>query len=109
MLRIVTLGARRGPAPSVAVARPQAIGAQPPPQCGAADPKSARRLGQLATRAFERVENRLALALGQRPLAVAVGEEQHFAQLGGPLLQGPCAPAKRDELLAQAFAVMRAA
>src|SRR5713226_7569389 len=94
------LGAHGG-ALSRPLAGPQPVGPQPAPQRGAADPESACRLGQLALRDLERIEDRLALLLRERPGLVATRQEHHLPELRRALLQRARPAAQRHQALAQ--------
>src|SRR5439155_350306 len=97
------LDPRRGPGGSVVVG-PEPIGSQPAPQRGTADTEPSRRLGQLAVRHLERVEDGLAFALGQGLALSAVRQKHHFTEPKGALLQGAGSAAELNGALAQALA-----
>src|SRR2546426_6150012 len=100
------LGARRGPGAPVPVG-PEPIGSQPAPQRGSADAEPSRGLGQLPMRHLERVEDGLALALGQRrAVSAGAGQKHHFTELERALLQRACPAAEGHEPLAQIIAPM---
>src|SRR6266480_5840110 len=81
-----------------------AVGAQSPPQRGATDAQPAGGFGQLAACRLQGVENRLALAIGERAAAVrrgARGQDQRLAELHRSVPQAGGTAAEGDELLAR--------
>src|SRR5256885_16988814 len=66
---------------------PEAVRAQPPPQRGAADSEPAGRLGQLAVRLLQGVEDRQSFTLRERLRVIAVGQEDRLTELRRALLQ----------------------
>src|SRR5213080_3997213 len=87
----------------------QPIGSQPAPQRGTADAEPSCGLRQSAGRRLQRVEDGLALALGQRRTVAAVRQEHYFTELERALFQGSGPAAERHEPVAQVLAPMRRA
>src|SRR5882762_411740 len=102
------LDARRGPGASVPIG-PEPIGSQPAPQGRTTDAEPSRGFGQFAVRHLERVENGVALALGQRRAVSAVRQEHDFTELERALLQRSRPASERNQPLAQVLAPMRRA
>src|SRR5207302_7546838 len=84
--------------------RPEAVGAQPSPQSGAADAEPAGRLGQLAVRLLQGVEDRQPFALRERRRVITVGQEDRLTELRRALLQRAGPAAQADEPLSQGTA-----
>src|SRR2546430_9604193 len=84
--------------------RPEAVGAQPSPQSGAADAEPAGRLGQLAVRLLQGVEDRQPFTLRERLRVIAVGQEDRLTELRRTLLQRTGPATQADDPLPQGAA-----